>query len=106
MAKINVNDKILIENLRKPKTWAWKKLLICETPIKHFSVHQFQMCNEHSAGWLLLLFKEKQLEKVAIIAMYCHFLKEFPSKGCFRSGLDSLLRRIELEHLCLLGRPT
>ena len=53
MGKINVNDKILIENLRKQKTWGSKKLL-----------------------------------------------EEFASKGLSRSGLDSLLRRIELEHLC------
>jgi len=48
MGKISVNDKILIENLRKEKRWGSKKLL-----------------------------------------------NEFLSKGWSRSGLDSLLRRID-----------
>ena len=33
-------------------------------------------------------------------------LKEFPSKDWSRSGLDSLLSRIEFEHLCLLPWET
>ena len=48
MGKININDKILMENLPKHKRWSSRKLL-----------------------------------------------KEFPSKGWSRSGLNSLLKRIE-----------
>ena len=48
MGKINISNKILIENLQKHKRWSSRKLL-----------------------------------------------KEFPSKGWSRSGLDSLLKRID-----------